>query len=335
MSNQVVVFSYAALTPEIQTQLRQTAEAIRSSTSRQVDEIVATGRALVNAKSALAHGQFGVWLGTEFNWSTRTAQRYIAVAEAFGSNATCVSHLPVAVVYRLAALPLQVRERVLRACPKGESETVNLIVQEASKARQAAVEVAKAPETKALEKARKTLRDREFERHKAAHAAEEAKCQLEAEALIREIVDAAPEMIEKLEALLHLPGCLALKGLGAVKADMSSINSVRCSFSVRDNLIARSDIFDTLYNASREYQLSRQIFPGNLSLAMDSRLWEQERKTASGQVVKSVSLHGFVHDHFTQGIKASWKIVEQLLEGRPDVLDRWNALRMAEGGHDA
>jgi hypothetical protein len=227
MNNAVAVFLYAALTPEIQTHLRQTAEAIRSSASRQIEEIVATGLALVSANAALPHGQFGVWQGTEFNWSARTAQRYVSVAEVFGANTTCVTHLPAAVIYRLAALPPQVRKCVLEAGAKGEDEIVDLIVQEAWEAKKAATEALKSPEAKAREKTQQAARNRRWECDKYKRAAAEAEQQGEAEELAREIVDAAPEILERLDALMKLPNQMLVRTLTEAKKDVTCVHAVR------------------------------------------------------------------------------------------------------------
>lgn len=113
MTNAIVSFSYNSFAPEVATQLRQTAEAIRQSGRRQVEEVIASGRALINAKAALAHGQFGPWLTAEFAWTEKTAQNYMRAAEAFGSNPKRVSGLPVATVYRLASVSQEIRDEVL------------------------------------------------------------------------------------------------------------------------------------------------------------------------------------------------------------------------------
>jgi hypothetical protein len=43
------------------------------------------GRELIAAKDACKHGEWLPWLDREFGWTVRTAQAYMAVAEAFQS----------------------------------------------------------------------------------------------------------------------------------------------------------------------------------------------------------------------------------------------------------
>src|SRR6185437_8713855 len=60
-----------------------------------VEAIIATGRLLIEAKDALAHGAFGVMCETQLPFSASTAQRLMAVARyARLSNPAHVQHLP-------------------------------------------------------------------------------------------------------------------------------------------------------------------------------------------------------------------------------------------------
>ena len=72
----IASFSYAELPIDVQTRLRETALAIRTSSQRQIEEIAATGKALGLAKAELPHGLFGVWLATEFGWKASLIVRH-------------------------------------------------------------------------------------------------------------------------------------------------------------------------------------------------------------------------------------------------------------------
>jgi hypothetical protein len=195
MTNAIVAFSYDVLAPDIATRLRQTAEAIRESGRHQVDEILATGRALLQAKAALLHGQFGRWLSSEFGWTERTAQNYMRAAEAFDSNPKRVSHLQVITVYRLAALPLAARLRILDAGVKGENEIANLISQYRLEAKR---DAKVSPETMARKKARQLRAERKWEKHKATLRRDEFQACQKVSLLLRELDDVSLAVVDKL-----------------------------------------------------------------------------------------------------------------------------------------
>ena len=49
-------------------------------------DIVEIGNRLIAVKAALDHGAWLSWLDEEFGWSRQSADRFIAVAEAFGTK---------------------------------------------------------------------------------------------------------------------------------------------------------------------------------------------------------------------------------------------------------
>lgn len=109
----ISAFSYGDLEPGVAGIARKAAHEIRESQHRFIEDVVAIGRNLIRVKDLLPHGEFGKWLGSEFAMSSRTAERYMQAAKAFGPNPTRVSCLPLRVIYALAAEPAQTRERVL------------------------------------------------------------------------------------------------------------------------------------------------------------------------------------------------------------------------------
>jgi hypothetical protein len=70
----------------------------------------------------LPHGAFGPWLELEFEWTVRTAQNYMRLAETLGEKAQHVSHLPMRAVYSLSApsTPDTARQAVLAQVERGE-----------------------------------------------------------------------------------------------------------------------------------------------------------------------------------------------------------------------
>jgi hypothetical protein len=77
--------------------------------------IVQIGIELHTAKTLLPHGEFSAWVEQHLQVSTRTAERFMAVAGRFADKADRVSHLPAGVLYELASpsTPDEVVERVL------------------------------------------------------------------------------------------------------------------------------------------------------------------------------------------------------------------------------
>jgi hypothetical protein len=60
------------------------------------EDVIGTGEALAQAKKLLPHGQWYPWLKEQFDWTPRTAQRFLRVYNIFCPNATlrrAVSHL--------------------------------------------------------------------------------------------------------------------------------------------------------------------------------------------------------------------------------------------------
>ena len=198
MTNITTVFSYSELPDDVGNRLKQTADAIRSSSRRQIDEVIATGRALIDAKGTLPHGAFRSWLDIEFGWKERTAQRYMLAAKSFGQNPTCVSDLPLNVVYRLAALAPDSRNRVLNAGAKGEDAIRLRIDGEATAAKRAAAEAAKTPEAKKKESDRRERAERARKKEDEKRQQDEAKKLENMRALICNLDAAALTVVVKL-----------------------------------------------------------------------------------------------------------------------------------------
>ena len=205
MNNNIVTFSYAGLAADVETRLRQTADAIRSSARNQVNEVLATGAALDAAKKSLPHGQFGPWLSSEFGWTERTAQRYMLAAKMFGSNPTRVSHFPINVVYRLASLPPDLRDRILSAAGTGaihENEIAGLIHQEVRDKKQADCDAQISPEVKQKKAAREKARRKKWEIEKQARDRKETEDRDLARTLIIELQAVSSEAFLIFEKLM-------------------------------------------------------------------------------------------------------------------------------------
>lgn len=96
-------FAYEQLDLSIRTKVRKAAQAIHANLRRIEKDFLDNGRKLLAVKDDLGHGHFGPWLHAEFQWSVRTAQNYMAVAERFADDYQHVSYLPSQTIYALAA----------------------------------------------------------------------------------------------------------------------------------------------------------------------------------------------------------------------------------------
>ncbi|BCG92590.1 DUF3102 domain-containing protein [Mesorhizobium sp. 131-2-1] len=87
------------------------------------------GRKLLAIKNDLGHGQFLSWLASEFEWSERTANNYMSVAQHFGDEFHVVSYLPSQTIYRLASKSVcqKVRTKVIAAAKSDKRLTADQV----------------------------------------------------------------------------------------------------------------------------------------------------------------------------------------------------------------
>lgn len=71
--------------------------------------IVFIGRALIEAKGQLSHGQWGEWLKNRVNFSQSTAENYMHIAREFGEGSALLN-LPYSKVLALLSVPKDERE---------------------------------------------------------------------------------------------------------------------------------------------------------------------------------------------------------------------------------
>lgn len=71
--------------------------------------IVFIGRALIEAKGQLSHGQWGEWLKNRVNFSQSTAENYMHIAKEFGEGSALLN-LPYSKVLALLSVPKDERE---------------------------------------------------------------------------------------------------------------------------------------------------------------------------------------------------------------------------------
>lgn len=84
--------------------LAERANRIRQLTADVTQGFIDIGFELIAAKKEIGHGNWTEWLKSEFNWSIRTAQNFMALAERFGNTKT-FSFLPTSTLIKMLALP--------------------------------------------------------------------------------------------------------------------------------------------------------------------------------------------------------------------------------------
>jgi Protein of unknown function (DUF3102) len=196
-------FDYNILAPDIASMAAAAVE-IRTSTSRQITEVVASGKLLLTVKAALPHGTFGKWLVAEFGWTERTAQNYMRAAETYGSNTKCVSDLPLKTIYQLQAptVPESVRADVFSMAERGERPTevaVKTMIAEAKWKR----DEERREAADQAERAKRSLRS--SKKYKERKAAEREAAQAEAEKRAAEERAAAQQAAELVSKALPAP----------------------------------------------------------------------------------------------------------------------------------
>lgn len=123
-------FDYTALDADVAGQVQMAVQNIRLLMQRTLEDAIAMGRELLAVKDVLPHGQFSVWLRVEFDWTERTAQRFMTVAQRFGSKTDTMSVLKIdlTAAYLLAApsVPEEGIAAALQRAENGERITISV-----------------------------------------------------------------------------------------------------------------------------------------------------------------------------------------------------------------
>jgi hypothetical protein len=126
----ILRFDYSTLEPDTADTLRRAAERVRNHASAVVLDV---GRALLEVKDLLDHGQWAPWLESECQLKERTAQRMMNAARWAAEKSVTVTDLPPGILYRLSArsTPTETADEILARYSNGErlsSQTVAAIL---------------------------------------------------------------------------------------------------------------------------------------------------------------------------------------------------------------
>lgn len=117
------LFDYDALAPTTKDIVQRRTGEIQDLMRRTAADIVDIGLKLIEVKSLLGHGNFGVWLESEFGWSYRAAARFMQVAGAFKSANLADLDIAPSALYALASgeTPEPIRQEFMQRAQAGET----------------------------------------------------------------------------------------------------------------------------------------------------------------------------------------------------------------------
>ncbi|MGK7947278.1 MAG: DUF3102 domain-containing protein [Xenococcaceae cyanobacterium] len=119
-------FDYSSLDKETSSFIQSRTFEIKKLIKRSVEDIINIGNNLIEVKERLGFGNFYDWLEVEFNWTSRTAVRFMSVAQRFNSdNVSDLNNILPSALYQLAA-PSTPDEAVTEALERAKvGETID------------------------------------------------------------------------------------------------------------------------------------------------------------------------------------------------------------------
>ena len=180
MNEIIVPFTYTDLPAPVAAEVEAVTSRIKDRLVRQVEDIIETGRDLLEVKAKLEHGQFESWLTQEFNMTDRTARRFMQAATWAEGKTDMVSDLTPTSIYLLSAksTPEGVHEQVVERLEKGlpaEPKYVRHVVLEAK------LREREAKNRKGKRKARDARKRRENAPEEIKHLREHQRAKVRAE----------------------------------------------------------------------------------------------------------------------------------------------------------
>ena len=123
LNQKIQGFDYTTLTPQVRVLVQDKTFELKSLIRRSAQDIINIGQNLIEIKEQLGHGNFRTWLKAEFNWSVRTATRFMQVATKFKRANLAYLNIAVSALYLLAetSTPEEIREQALELAKQGEN----------------------------------------------------------------------------------------------------------------------------------------------------------------------------------------------------------------------
>jgi Protein of unknown function (DUF3102) len=134
--NESMSFHYDELDSETRAFIQQKTDEIHSQLKRTAQGVIDIGHNLQAVKERIGHGHFMAWVKSEFGMTHMSAVRFMRVAEQFEGKCNNLLHLPLSVLYELAAPSMP--ETVVEGVLSGEISPTLQAVREAKEAEQRA-----------------------------------------------------------------------------------------------------------------------------------------------------------------------------------------------------
>ncbi len=205
MNEVITPFTYSDLPAPVAAELQAVTNRIKERLTRQVADIIATGRDLIEVKSKLEHGQFASWLNRSFNMTVRTAQKYMRAAEWVADKSELSSHLTPTTIYLLSApsTPEAAQRQVLGDLEAGKVVNHREVCEVVQKVKHQEREAKKwKGETRAERKERKAREEHLRRKHERIETAAMAVAREVADILVNKLSDEEITKVE--EALMGL-----------------------------------------------------------------------------------------------------------------------------------
>ena len=121
-------FDYEMLDRQTQITVKQKTFEIKDLIRQTAQDIIETGQKLTEVKQQLKHGQFRIWLESEFNWSISSATKFMQVSSQFNNVNLSDLNFATSALYLLAApsTPESARQYALEIANQGENVTYSL-----------------------------------------------------------------------------------------------------------------------------------------------------------------------------------------------------------------
>ncbi|MEM6614171.1 MAG: DUF3102 domain-containing protein [Cyanobacteria bacterium P01_C01_bin.72] len=137
-TTKIVNFNYQDLNSQQRSEIERATAAIRERLRKAAQDIWEIGRMLSEVQSQLQRGQFDDWIKSEFDWSRRTAYKFISVYKRFDHSINLEEvNIATSALYLLAAesTPEEVREEFIQKAQEGEKVTHQQVLRVVKKAK--------------------------------------------------------------------------------------------------------------------------------------------------------------------------------------------------------
>ncbi len=147
---EITNFNYQVLDSQKRDEIEQATVAIRERLRKAARDIWEIGRMLNDVQSKLQRGQFDEWIEAEFDWSRRTAYKFISVYKRFDNSVNLEEiNIATSALYLLAAesTPEKIRQKFIQKAKEGEKVTHQQVLKIVKKAKQSDREQSKISST--------------------------------------------------------------------------------------------------------------------------------------------------------------------------------------------